>query len=925
MATNLVATPTSSAPFLPLPPITTGYASSTTPTVITAQPAIKLAQAQSNNVNQLSSTVAANNAAKAAKSIATPAVAAPIAPKAPVLGPVAGNGPVATPSQFANDALTSQANVSGMTPQQMSALAEKQSSLNPNYVPPPILGPVAGNGATTQTTPQQSVAVGPGNVTPAETKTSSWGRTGTYQDPATGANVYQEQTWNPGTGQFDTVTYDASTGARAGRSAVTGAATNVSTAQGGVSALPTDPTTGLPYQSQIDSLTKQTDDLHAKYMTDLEKLRNGTIPLTESQQGQLDAMKMQFDKLKQQQIVANQNFTQGTTIAGIASGRNMYAPEVELGNIKKTVDQGIEAIATIDAQALSTMYAAKTAMQAENWKGLDKAYTELDKYLQEKQTRLDALQKFTVERTDKLTEQNRQAEKDKLDYSTTIAPGIASNLTYVKKDGTLYEPTEAEIQTSATASKIDPAVLRASIYEQASKLRAEQTKKAETEAAQFTKDKNAIIKAAAESSAPASVIAKINAAKSYAEAVDAGGDYLGSASGIVGEYNFYKRDEEAAGRAPVSFAEYQDADANRKVLAATIADSSGLTPSQNSNFVRISTKYQDDAVIKAGQSAAQSKAIADQIIADPGKATNQLIALYTLVKNLDPNSAVKEGETALVGQTQSFFGKWGNKLEGLVSGQILSDSATKEAATAIKSLATSWEDAAARRENSYKSQANVANVGSAFDAYLNGTKSMPTTADSIRSSQQQFDDYYKSNPDKRQQMDALSSDPAGYTDEQIMEIIGVPVRFNSVGGDTNTATIPVSGKKPIPVASATQAIKTSKDQNSWGGQCGQFVHSLVADYPYGLNGINQKEAVMNVPKTETPRVGDVVIQRIGGQYGHVAVVNAIDPKTGKITLTESNYYDKTKPEKVTHDRTINVDDNTISGYFRGELNQGLLA
>ena len=202
---------------------------------------------------------------------------------------------------------------------------------------------------------------------------------------------------------------------------------------------------------------------------------------------------------------------------------------------------------------------------------------------------------------------------------------------------------------------------------------------------------------------------------------------------------------------------------------------------------------------------------------------------------------------------------------------------------------------------------------------------MPTTADSIRSSQQQFDDYYKSNPDKRQPMDALSSDPAGYTDEQIMEIIGVPVRFNSVGGDTNTATIPVSGKKPIPVASATQAIKTSKDQNSWGGQCGQFVHSLVADYPYGLNGINQKEAVMNVPKTETPRVGDVVIQRIGGQYGHVAVVNAIDPKTGKITLTESNYYDKTKPEKVTHDRTINVDDNTISGYFRGELNQGLLA
>jgi hypothetical protein len=117
-------------------------------------------------------------------------------------------------------------------------------------------------------------------------------------------------------------------------------------------------------------------------------------------------------------------------------------------------------------------------------------------------------------------------------------------------------------------------------------------------------------------------------------------------------------------------------------------------------------------------------------------------------------------------------------------------------------------------------------------------------------------------------------------------------------------------------SSKTEAVRSVKPNGAWGGQCGEFIHNIVKDYPYGLNGINQKESIINVPKTQLPQVGDVLIQRVAGSTGHVAVVNHVDPKTGKITLTESNWNNN---EKVSNNRTMSVNSPTISGYYRGSL------
>lgn len=183
----------------------------------------------------------------------------------------------------------------------------------------------------------------------------------------------------------------------------------------------------------------------------------------------------------------------------------------------------------------------------------------------------------------------------------------------------------------------------------------------------------------------------------------------------------------------------------------------------------------------------------------------------------------------------------------------------------------------------------------------------------------------KSNPALSAQIQTALD--ANYSPEEILQTISSQ-RFNQVGGDTNQATngaakVSVSGGKEVPAAAASLAIQTLKPENAYGGQCGAFVHQIVADYPYGLNGINEKEAIINVPRTQTPQVGDVMIQRIGGKYGHVAVVAKVNPD-GTVTLTESNYYDKTKPERVTNTRKVALDDPSVSGYFRGNLKSSLV-
>ena len=167
-----------------------------------------------------------------------------------------------------------------------------------------------------------------------------------------------------------------------------------------------------------------------------------------------------------------------------------------------------------------------------------------------------------------------------------------------------------------------------------------------------------------------------------------------------------------------------DLNTGQWVVAPKPGSDGGLTTYQQGQaFLRISDKYQADSIINQAIKGQTAVAIADQVIANPNSATSQLKSLYILVKNLDPDSAVREGELALANQTQSYLDKFKNTLARLDEGRVIAPDAAKALAEATKELAVAWNATAARRQQQYKSQADVAGVGDQFGGYLGGYQS----------------------------------------------------------------------------------------------------------------------------------------------------------------------------------------------------------
>lgn len=294
---------------------------------------------------------------------------------------------------------------------------------------------------------------------------------------------------------------------------------------------------------------------------------------------------------------------------------------------------------------------------------------------------------------------------------------------------------------------------------------------------ELQKNVSSITMEAGKAGAPPDVIENIGKSKSLSEAVNAAGNYLqAGGTGIVAEYNFYKKDALSRGLVPLSFDEYQTRDANRKILASQ-AQAQGtelLTTKQLPTYMSITNKFQADSVMSTANAATTAKQIADQVIIDPKNTGNQLTILYTLVKNLDPNSAVREGELALAQTTQSYLSKFENTLARLSTGRVISPDATIELAKATKSLADKWEQAGIRREKQYKSQATVAGIGDAFDAYLSGIdRTYAKTGQDLVSTQEEakknVDDYIVKNPSRANEIASLAENR--YTDEQILEYL----------------------------------------------------------------------------------------------------------------------------------------------------------
>ena len=225
-------------------------------------------------------------------------------------------------------------------------------------------------------------------------------------------------------------------------------------------------------QDQNNSLKEvdnQATQAYNDYKNRVDQIRRGTFPLSPDQQAQVDYTKYQFDRLQQEQIVANKNYEGAMKQLGVVSGRDRFAPEIQTGLMQQVVADGITKIADIEAKAANTMATLRQGFQDSNYKLINDSYSALTNLLKQKSDTINQIAQNTKAAADfalNVHNQQYQEDQNKLkEYQANKEAIFASGIKtpYVNKNGEIQQSadgrsfgTEAEFQ-QATGMTIQEA------------------------------------------------------------------------------------------------------------------------------------------------------------------------------------------------------------------------------------------------------------------------------------------------------------------------------------------------------------------------------------------------------------------------------------------------------------------------------------
>ena len=185
-------------------------------------------------------------------------------------------------------------------------------------------------------------------------------------------------------------------------------------------------------------------------------------------------------------------------------------------------------------------------------------------------------------------------------------------------------------------------------------------------------------------------------------------------SGVIAEYNLYKKEAQQAGQQPMGFNDYQTMDANRKAKAAVdVGNLYGLDKEQRTRVAGLLDDY-DKQVKDKKTVLSQSKQIdALSTLAlssnkDEGsRAAAQIGTIFSFMKMLDPSSTVREGEYATAQNTAGVDDKIRNAYNKAVNGSFLTDGQIKGYVATAKAVAESARRQVEDIDNEFDRRATI--------------------------------------------------------------------------------------------------------------------------------------------------------------------------------------------------------------------------
>lgn len=637
---------------------------------------------------------------------------------------------------------------------------------------------------------------------------------------------------------------------------------------------PTTPNkTTDPYNDQLNQIQQQTDQAYNDYRNSLSQLQNGTMPLTPDQQNQINSLQGQFDRLRQQQQIANKNYESGMGQIELASGRSRYAPSIAQGNIANAVNVGIQKVADLDTKAAGAVAEMRQGFQDKNFALVKEMYESYNNFMKEKSNTImkmkDAVDKEAKDLLDynfKAQQMDMEAKRFQMDLAkfdaerqdkqverqTKLAGSVASQLVDLDENMNVQVADWNMIKEVAEAAGIDPNVLAGEMNKRADDLR-----KSSLDERKFKFDQ---YKYQSDSELDQAKFG-LDKAKYALDKWDK-------------EFNQQLKMEEIQAKgASYDLTGEQINDAIKKGYSTSEADLASYARQ-----------------IKDGINPAVKKE----------KSPEERKLNANVLSGLDSLSTIQSKINAGVGLGKIADGDYRFAEKNLVdiigrlrSGGAIGEEEAKNFEALMPSVFRSQDTNKRNIEELNKLLINTIGV----DNYNDEKKKVYSDINSFNS---------------------LASQEEKKEFEKIVRDAGV-----KPGDDMNDYLDMYRQKKGFsgPLSTGVKgSFETRFPSGAPGGQCASFARKLVDIPPLG-NGLNEKKAWVNkigIPAAEwksSPQVGDVIITDESKNYGHVAVVNKILPD-GRIQLTESNY---NNDEKVHHNRVMSLNSPRIYGAIRKPL------
>lgn len=193
-------------------------------------------------------------------------------------------------------------------------------------------------------------------------------------------------------------------------------------------------------QSQISTEMGNKTSAYQDYISQMNSLKNGAIPLTSTEQALVDSTNQSFQRQEDSQALANKNYEGGTAVLNARTGLDRYAPEIAQQNIANAVQYGISKIADIDSKRVEAVAKLQQGFDDQNYKLITDSYNAYKDLSNDKLSELNTLHStiYNQEKDQAAATQAaaQQAETERHNTATEEAAAAGTYSVVNNPDGT---------------------------------------------------------------------------------------------------------------------------------------------------------------------------------------------------------------------------------------------------------------------------------------------------------------------------------------------------------------------------------------------------------------------------------------------------------------------------------------------------------